>query len=128
MVRTYLTVQRVPTGLHGCATTYPRLVAEVEIEEYDVVTSVMGVVSPCADRGGTIPRRRLSVSASSIRVSSAGTACHGVGDGKAFKRQGGCSKLGCKNGGDGYVLNLRRWMVEMVEMVDDRWLRQQHAT
>ena len=62
------------------------MVAEVEIEEYDVVAFDMGVVLPRADRGGIIPRIRLSVSASAMRVSSVGIACYGVGDGEAFKR------------------------------------------
>ena len=53
-----------------------------EVEEFDVVASVRGVVSPCADRGGTIPSRRFRVSALSMSASSAGTASHGSEMGK----------------------------------------------
>ena len=94
MLRTYLTDGRrcgaaSPDWSSRLCDNIPStgtVVAEVEIEEYDVVASDMGVVSPRADRGGTIARIRLSVSASAMRASSAGTACHGVGDGEAFKR------------------------------------------
>ena len=94
MVRTYLTDGRLcgaanPDWSSRLGDNIPStgtVVAELEIEENDVVASVMGVVSPCPDRGGTIPRRRLSLSAWSMRASSAGTACDGVGDGEAFKR------------------------------------------
>ena len=54
------------------------MVAEVEIKEYDVVISVIEVVLPYTDRGGTIPKRRLSMSASLIRVSSARIAYYRV--------------------------------------------------